>query len=99
MRPESLLGHDYWADYCYSIFETNLKINRTIAEFAYNHISGTNIVFTNAEEDPWRVASELNPLKELNQLGLNANCTNCGHCIDLHTPHPTDKPEVERVRL
>jgi len=26
------------------------------------------------------------------------NCTDCGHCIDLHAPAPTDSPELTAVR-
>lgn len=90
MRPESLLGYKYWVDYCHTIFGIDLQINRTIAEFSGSHTKGSNTIFTNGAEDPWQWATELNPIAQLNQVGLMSNCDDCGHCVELYTPKETD---------
>lgn len=36
MRAEKLLAYDYWPKMCNFLFNTTLKINRSIEEFAFN---------------------------------------------------------------
>lgn len=48
----------YWTDLCEELFQAPLKIDRSIAEFARNKVHGTNTVFTNGAEDPWRWATD-----------------------------------------
>lgn len=90
MRPESLLGLDYWTDYCEDIFGLKLNIERSISEFSGYHTAGSNTVITNGGEDPWRSVTELNPNASINQFGLTADCEDCGHCAELYTPRDTD---------
>ena len=61
MRSIKLLNYDYWINYCQAIFGVDLLIDRTIAEFSFDHIAATNTVFTNGIDDPWQWATELEP--------------------------------------
>lgn len=58
MRP-TLLGLDYWTNYCKDIYNVDLHINRTIEVFSENGLHGTNTIFTNGIDDPWQWATEL----------------------------------------
>jgi len=98
MRPEKLLGEDYWYDYCKDIFGFDLKIKRSVGEFAFHHTAGSNTVITNGGEDPWQWATELNPNKSIHQYGLIADCDDCGHCAELYTPKDSDDPKLKEVR-
>lgn len=88
----------YWQDYCNEVYGLKLNINRSITEFAFHHTAGSNVLITNGGEDPWQWATELHPNREINQLGLIADCDDCGHCADLYTPKDSDKKELIHVR-
>jgi hypothetical protein len=98
MRPEELLGEEYWKDYCFDIFGIHPSIKRSVTEFAGPHTAGSNVLITNGGEDPWQWATELNPDASLNQKGLMADCEDCGHCAELYTPKEGDKDELKEVR-
>ncbi len=58
MRSQ-VLRLNYWPDYCERIFGSDLPANyadQTNAHYGGYDIQGTNIVFTNAAEDPWQWA-------------------------------------------
>lgn len=98
MRSEKLLNESYWIDYCKDIFGVKLNIKRSIGEFSFHHTAGSNTVITNGAEDPWQWATELKPNADLNQVGLMADCDDCGHCAELYTPKDSDKQELKDVR-
>lgn len=98
MRPQSLLGYDYWTEYCNDIFGIHLNINRSISEFSFHHTAGSNTVFTNGVEDPWQWATELHPNYKIGQHSLMSDCTDCGHCVELYNPKDTDDESLMRVR-
>lgn len=61
----------------------------------------TNIIFTNGLEDPWRRASVAPPPAKLpsdSETSILIDCPQCAHCIDLHTPLPTDPPTLSAAR-
>lgn len=93
-----LLNVSYWYDMCDDIYNTSLKINRSITEFAHNRISGSHTIFTNGDEDPWRWATSQDALESLDQYAFTAECDDCGHCAELYTPKPEDPPELVEVR-
>lgn len=98
MRPQ-ILNLTYWTDLCEDLFQTPIKINRSIIEFAKNKVHGTNIVFTNGAEDPWRWATDQHLyIPELGQKALMADCDDCGHCADLYTPKESDPKSLKLVR-
>ena len=98
MRSRQFLNESSWSEYCNDIFGTDLKVNRTIGEYAFRHTAGSNTIFTNGWEDPWQWATELNPNARINQQGSLANCTDCGHCGDLYTPLESDPWELNAER-
>lgn len=57
---------------------------------------GTNIIFFNADEDPWKFASEM----EANEgnVVISIVCDNCAHCIDLQTPSDDDPSTLIEAR-
>lgn len=97
MRP-TLLNDTYWVDMCHEVYGVKLNIERSISEFSGRHTAGSNTVFTNGGEDPWQWATELHPNEDINQVGLVADCDDCGHCAELYTPKDEDPQELKDVR-
>lgn len=54
----SLINSEYWVPYCESIFGPigEPKVAENIARYGGLAITGKNIVFANAIEDPWQWA-------------------------------------------
>ena len=102
MRSQALKA-DFWLDYCQRIFSKDIlppAVNATNNLFGGLDITGSNIVFATASEDPWQYAGMIkihNPDKQKNMLAVHINCTDCGHCIDLHTPSPNDPLELTQA--
>jgi len=94
----------FWLAYCKRIFGDDLpalNINFTNSYFGGMNITGSNIFFVNAVEDPWQFAGMREIYNPKLQSGMEArliNCTNCGHCIDLGTPKSDDPIELTTVR-
>ena len=89
----SLLNTTYWSDMCTFLFtgvNATAGIERSSSEFSFHHTAGSNTIITNGVEDPWQWATELNPNANINQIGLMADCEDCGHCVDLSTPKDDD---------
>lgn len=94
----------FWSAYCARIFGPFIKIKTKTDETNKNYggldIKGHNIFFANAEEDPWQWAGmrEIhNPRKQSSMIAQMINCTDCGHCIDFHTPTDTQPAELTQV--
>jgi hypothetical protein len=103
MRSQ-LLGPDYWLKWCKDIFDDT--IGPPAVKF-YNklyggvNITGSNIVFANAIEDPWKYAgltSISNATSQANMTTVLINCNNCAHCVDLRTPSDADAPTLTNAR-
>ena len=58
--------------------------------------AGTNIIFFNADEDPWKFASEMEPSE--GNVVISIVCDNCAHCIDLQTPTENDPAPLTEAR-
>jgi len=91
----------FWPDYCKRIFGDGLPDNHT--EITNSHyggldIKGENIFFANASEDPWQWAGMRQLHKEQSKMQVGyIDCTDCGHCIDFHTPTPDQPAELTKV--
>lgn len=102
MRSQ-VLHLPYWPDYCSRVFGEDLPDNfaaRTNKNYGGLDIKGKNIFFANAEEDPWQWAGmrELqDPTRQQNMTAEMINCTDCGHCVDFHTP--TDDQPIELTQV
>lgn len=64
-------------------------------------IQGDNIVFVNAQEDPWQWAGMryISPKDERSSsmTAYMVNCADCGHCIDLQAPREDQPRELTDV--
>ena len=60
-----------------------------------------HVVFLTAVEDPWReVTKTTNNSANATQIAYFQDCTDCAHCVDLHTPNSTTDPvELTQARL
>jgi hypothetical protein len=103
MRSQSL-HLPYWPDYCSRVFGPDLPANNstyTNQHYGGVNIQGDNIFFANAEEDPWQWAGmrELaDPSTQTTMTASMINCTDCGHCIDFHTPTADQPIELTNVQ-
>lgn len=102
MRSQ-LLRIDYWPDYCQRVFNKRISNNNAATNKLYGgvDIKGHNIVFANAEEDPWQWAGmrELgDPEHQQTMTAHMINCEDCGHCIDFHTPTDTQPIQLTEVQ-
>jgi len=66
-------------------------------------MQGSNIFFTNGEEDPWQWATmrEFKDPAKAKASNMNTRiiqCADCGHCVDLHTPTDNDPENLTKVR-
>jgi hypothetical protein len=77
------------------------SVNATNTAYGGLEITGSNIVFANAIEDPWQYAGMRQIQNATSQKDMAAyliNCNNCGHCHDLLTPADADTPGVTLIR-
>ena len=101
----SLINADYWVPYCQSIFGAGIgepAVDFYVKKYGGLDITGDNIVYANAIEDPWQWAGMRqikHPLDtQKNQRAFLIDCNNCGHCVDLSTPSPADTPGLTLAR-
>ena len=103
MRSQ-VLDLDFWPDYCSRVFGERLpenKADETNKLYGGLDIKGKNIFFANAEEDPWQWAAMRELHTEQQEESMTAamiNCTDCGHCIDFHTPSDDQPAELTAVQ-
>lgn len=101
----TLINETYWVPYCQSIFGASIgepKVDFYTNLFGGLNITGDNIIFANAIEDPWQWAGMRevqNPTTtQKNMVAVLINCNNCGHCVDLSTPSSADAPTLTNAR-
>ncbi len=66
----------------------------------YN-LTGSNILFANAGEDPWQYAGMRRIYNVTHQAQMKAvmiECADCAHCVDLKTPSEADAPSLRNAR-
>ena len=99
------VGPQYWSPLCEAVFGKEYASEPAV-QF-YNdlygglNITGENIVFVNAIEDPWQYAGMrqiANPAKQSAMEAVLINCNNCAHCVDLKTPSGADAPTLINAR-
>ena len=102
----SLISDAYWQPYCSAIFPGAPLAKDGVAHYVESYgglaITGDNIVFANAIEDPWQWAG-MRQLQDPNNTQKNMaailiDCNNCGHCVDLSTPSGADTPGLTLAR-
>lgn len=65
-------------------------------------ITGENIFFMTASEDPWQGACMVelhDPVKQKDMVAHHITCPDCSHCVDLHAPAPDDPTELTQARV
>jgi len=102
-----LVNMSYMVDQCYAIFgEFNpirgaieLSTSRVNAQFGGPQPKAKKVFYSNFADDPWMEASVMPPRDvDAEQPYEAALCDDCGHCMDLHTPQPSDPKELQNVR-
>ncbi len=99
----SVIALPFWSDYCKRIFKNKYvspKTDYTNKLYGGTNIKGHNIFFANAEEDPWQWAGmrDYNPTHYPTLQAEMINCTDCGHCVDFHTPTDNQPYELTIVQ-
>lgn len=101
----SLINATYWVPYCQSVFGDQIgepAVDFYVQRFGGLDITGNNIVFANAIEDPWQWAGmrqiQHPTTTQANMAAFLIDCNNCGHCVDLSTPSPQDTPGLTLIR-
>jgi pimeloyl-ACP methyl ester carboxylesterase len=78
----------YHLRHCQAVFGVPLDPRdaaaQLIRDFGGPRPNGTNILFTNGSQDPWRHASVTTPVLGRPSITvLTVACEDCGHCVDL----------------
>ena len=71
------------------------------SHFGGMDITGSNIVFMTAIEDPWQgsqMVSIHDPVVQKEMVAYHIDCTDCSHCVDLHSPSASDPPALTNAR-
>ena len=95
-----ILEHDYWVDYCRSIYGKDAPIQtyKLNIEYGGDHSKGSNIYFVNGGEDPFVWSSQLESIEQLNIISDVLQCENCAHCLELYNEREDDSDELKQTR-
>jgi hypothetical protein len=76
------------------MFPASVELNQRFGgEFPHAH----NVFYSDFSDDPWQRASVNFPVSE-DQPYFLAKCDDCGHCLDFHSPLPTDPAQLTQCR-
>lgn len=86
-----LVSDKYFNDLCQDIFESKIKYGPAVAENnAWFHgldITGSNILFMTASDDPWKHAGMIElkhpESSQKDMVAHHVECVDCAHCVDL----------------
>ena len=91
----------YWKEYCEAVFDREwMPDTEHINElFGGEEIAkhGSNIFFTQGEEDGWQWAGIRTNVYNNNKIHV-AIIKDCAHCADLHTEKDTDPDSLKQIR-
>ena len=100
-----VLKDEYWIDFCSQVFNlknyTGPSVNETNKYYGGLNITGSNIFFMTASEDPWQHAgmrSIHDPSLQKDMRAYHIECQDCGHCIDLHADKTSDPKSLTEGR-
>jgi hypothetical protein len=95
---------DEWYRWCAEVFNFDEQIIDP-AKGTNDWLGGlsldtSQIFFVNAGEDPWQWAGQTDSdaAEARQQKAYVMDCTDCGHCKDLHGNDPSDPAEVTKAR-
>ena len=90
---------DYYMDQCRAAFTPDI-LPDTYAfnkKFGGAHPDANNVMATQGSDDPWQTAGVLQSLSA-DYIEVTAQCTDCGHCGDLHSPQASDPASLTKQR-
>lgn len=91
-----LVNSSYMLEYCKKIFSKDIPppaVNDTNDSFGALQNNGRNILFFNAQEDPWQYAGMRHvtmSARQKNQRAVMITCEGCSHCVDLWPANDND---------
>ena len=98
----SALSIDYWLDFCHRVFDYSLLPPQSDFYNTYLYkglnITGENIFFFTASEDPWQYAGMRkihDPSHQSGMASYHISCDTCAHCVDLHAEREDDPMELK----
>ena len=76
------------------MFPSSVEMNQKFGgQFPQAH----NVYYSDFSDDPWQRASVNFPVGT-DQPYFLAQCDDCGHCLDFHSPQPTDPAPLTQCR-
>lgn len=87
---------DFFRNFCQATYAIAPNVQLSNTEFGALETTSTNLYMINADEDPWQWASLRKNRGSLTAVTIS--CTNCAHCIDLHTPSTNDPKPLTKAR-
>lgn len=103
----ALLTDKYFQFLCFEMFTENIPYNSpdTVTSNNWFHgldITGSNILFFTARDDPWKYAGMMELQhpedSQKNMVAHHINCVDCSHCVDLQGVTPYSKHELKEAR-
>jgi len=101
----NFIGPQYWTPFCEAVFGKDYASDPIVdyynSYYGGLNITGSQIVFANAIEDPWQYAGKRQIFNKTHQTQMEAvliNCNDCAHCVDLKTPSAADAPTLTNAR-
>jgi hypothetical protein len=89
---------DYYRGQCDEVFGTIPDVAHTNALYGGDKLKGSNIYFTNGDEDGWKWAS-IRELPEGSPMKAEVIvCDDCSHCVDLKGEKETDSENLKKAR-
>ena len=99
------IGPIYWSEFCQRVFGVTIPVHPNVdtvnSKFGGMNITGSNIVFMTANEDPWQGSQMLSihdPIIQKDMTAFHIDCPDCSHCVDLHSVSPSDPPALTQAR-
>lgn len=77
-----------------AMFPTSVAMNK---QFGGAFPQAHNVFYSDFSDDPWQRASVTYPVSQ-DQPYFLAQCDDCGHCLDFHTPSAADPLPLQQCR-
>jgi len=87
---------EFFRSFCQQTYGITPTVEISNTEFGALQAASTPLYMFNAGEDPWSFASL--PKNSGTLTAVTISCTNCAHCVDLHTPSASDPKPLKKVR-
>ena len=100
LRPEKLIDTDYYMQQCRTAWWSDIlpNIYKKNREYGGLNPAIDRVIATQGSDDPWLYAG-INEAPNADFPVSNAQCDNCGHCIDLKKPPTGDAAAREHHAL